>query len=95
MVTASMTLAQYKAEQAEQKMTVREKLSRLAGRSERLNARAWTDEQIQAIPEDLVQFAYEHSEALRKEFSSLATFQAYRRAMKNGVARIAGVRQIT
>lgn len=91
MVTASMTLAQYKAEQAEKNMSVGEKLSRLAGRNEHLNAHAWTDEQIQAIPEDLVQFAYDHSEALRKEFSSLATFQAYRRAMKNGMARIVAV----
>ncbi len=91
MRTASMNLEQWKAEQAEQNLSADQKLKRVTGGNERLNAHAWTDEQIQAIPEDLVQFAFEHSEALRKEFSSLATFQAYRRAMRNGVARIVAV----
>jgi hypothetical protein len=91
MVT-KMTLAEYRTEQAEKNMSVGEKVTRLNGRNEHLNSHAWTDEQLLAIPEDLVQFAYEHSEALRKEFSSLTTFQAYRRAMKNGSARIVAVR---
>lgn len=90
MVTKT-TLSEYRAEQAELRMSADDKLKRVTVGNERLNAHVWTDEQIQAIPENLIEFAYEHSASLRKEFSSLATFQAYRRAMKNGVARIVAV----
>ena len=92
MVTESMTLKEYRAEQAEKNMPVGEKLSRLNGRSEHLNAHRWTDEQLLAIPEELVQLAYEQSATLQEEFSDIAKFRAYIEAIKNGRARIAGAK---
>ncbi|MEO7863586.1 MAG: hypothetical protein ABIU05_24745 [Nitrospirales bacterium] len=91
MVTKT-TLKEYRAEQAELRMSTEDRLKRVTGSNERLNTHAWTDAQLLAIPEELVQFAYEHSEALRQEFSSFETFQAYIRTMKRGAARIAGRR---
>ena len=89
MVTASMTLAEYKAEQAEKNMSVGEKLSRLNGRSEHLNVHRWTDEQLLALPEELVKLTFEQSATLQEEFRSLSALVAYRRAVGNGQARIA------
>jgi len=93
MATESMTLPQYRAEKRERNMSVGEKVSRLNGRNEHLDRHHWTDEQLMKIPAGLIRFAYEHSAALRQEFSSLSTFQAYRSAMKRGAARVAGVRR--
>ena len=90
MVTASMTLAEYRAEQAGRNLSADDRLKRLNGGSERLKTHSWTDEQLQGIPEDLVQFAYENSEALQKEFGDLTKLRAYRKAMAAGRARIAG-----
>ena len=93
MSTTSMSLEQYKVEQAERGLSADDKLKRLTGGSERLKTHSWTDEELQAIPEDMVQFAFEQSAALQREFGELSTFQAYRKAMAAGRARIAGVRR--
>ncbi|MBC7837455.1 MAG: hypothetical protein H7Y39_02260 [Nitrospiraceae bacterium] len=92
MVT-TMTLKEYLAEQAGRGVPAHDRLKRLTGDSERLNAHVWTDEQLEAIPEELIHFAFEHSGALQREFGDITTFMAYRRAHGAGRARIAGVRR--
>ena len=92
MRTASMSLEQFKAEQAERNVSADDRLKRLTGGSERLKTHSWTDEKLQAIPEDMVQLAFEQSTALQREFGDLAKLQAYRKALAAGRARIAGKR---
>lgn len=89
MVTKT-TLKEYRAEQAGRGVPAHDRLKRLSGDSERLTTHAWTDEQLLAIPGNLEGFAFAESTALQREFGDLATFQAYRKAMAAGRARIAG-----
>lgn len=93
MKTASMSLEQYKAEQAEQSLSVDQKIARLTGGSETLRTRDWTDGEILAIPENLLGLAFEKSDVLRGEFGSLSALMAYRRAVGQGKARITGARR--
>lgn len=93
MRTATMSLEQWKAEQAEQSLSVDQKLARLTGHNETLKTRDWTDQEILAIPEDLLGLAFEQSEVLQAEFGDLAKLKAYREAVGTGRARIAGMKR--
>ena len=92
MVT-TMTLKEFRAEQAERGVSAHDRLKHLIGDSERLRTRHRTDGEIMAIPENLAALAYEQSATLQEEFGEVARFLAYRRAMESGAARIAGVRR--
>jgi hypothetical protein len=83
------SLKEYRAEQAERGLSSEDRLKRVTGGNERLKTHAWTDEQLQEIPENLVRFAFENSTALQKEFASFTTFDAYRKALVAGRAKIA------
>lgn len=93
MVTCSMNLDEFRADQAGRGVPAHDRLKRLTGDSERLRTRHWTDGEIMAIPDDLIQLAHEESATLREEFGSLSALMAYRRAVGKGQARIAGVRR--
>ena len=86
-----MSLEQWKAEQAEQSLSADQKLARLTGGSEQLRTREWSDTAILAIPDELVQLAFEQSTTLQREFGDLPKLQAYRQAIGSGRARVAGV----
>lgn len=88
-----MTFKEYQAEQAERNVSVADKLKRLTGDSKTLNTHPWSDAQLRAIPEELVQYAFEHSLTLQEEFGTFSCFMAYRRADAAGVARVAVVRR--
>ena len=88
MTVLKKTFQQYLEEKAELSVPPAVKLTRLTGRSEQLSSRAWTDEQIKAIPDELVQFAYDNSAALRKEFGAVTTLAAYREAFAAGQTKI-------
>ena len=84
MITASMTQAEYEAQQAAQSLTADEKLTRLTSDSQQLKTRSWTDEELQSIPENLVEFAFQNSATLQREFGDFEKFLAYRRAVARG-----------
>jgi hypothetical protein len=86
MVTATMSLTDYRAEKAQRGVSADVKMKRLTGDSGRLRTHHWTDAQLLAIPEALVQFAFEQSSALQQEFGDLACFLAYRSARVHGLA---------
>lgn len=90
MGTYSMSFEECKAERAARSVTTEDKVQHLTLESERLRLRTWSDGEILAIPEDLVELAFQSSGRLQEEFRSLGAFQAYRRACAAGVARIAG-----
>jgi hypothetical protein len=93
MRTASMSLEEYKAEQAERNLSADDRVKRLTGGSEQLRTRDWSDKEIMAIPDDLLGLAYEQSATLQEEFGSLSALVAYRRAVGQGKVRSAGVRK--
>lgn len=93
MRTASMSLEQWKAEQAEKNLSADQKLARLTGHSETLRTRDWTDGEIMAIPENLLGLTFEQSDVLQAEFGDLAKLKAYREAVGTGRVRIAGVKR--
>lgn len=89
MISESKTFAYHKTEQEELRKSQDARLEQLMGQSEALKTRLWTDEQLRAIPEELIRFAFEQSDKLRQEFGDLTTLLAYRGAMASGAARIA------
>lgn len=93
MITLSMSLDEYLQEVSPQSVSPDDGLKRLAGGSETLKTRHWANADLQAIPAELVQFAFEHSEALQKEFGSFSVLSAYGQAHGAGWARIAVVRR--
>ncbi len=78
MVTLKITQQQHCEEQAQQTLSTADRVHKLTARNEQLDHHSWTDQQIQSIPDELVEFAFENSASLRQEFKSLNTFLAYR-----------------
>ena len=93
MVTVSMSLDEFRAEQERSTAPASAGLKHLTGDSERLRIRDWSDKEIMEIPADLLGLAFEKSATLQEELGSLSALMAYRRAVGKGQARIAGVRR--
>jgi hypothetical protein len=81
MVTATVSPEEYRKTVTQQNLSTVDRVKNLTAHNERLNHHAWTDQQIRGIPEELVEFAFKNSAALRQEFLSLGTFLAYRRSL--------------
>ena len=87
MNTFTMSLAEYLAEKDEDALAPGDKLARLTSSNERLNTRSWTEAELQAIPENMLEMAFGASAVLQAEFGDLGTLQAYLRACRDGVVR--------
>ena len=78
----TVTHEEFLAEQATQKLSTADKVNALTASNTPLDAKAWSDQQLRAIPDALLEFAWNNSAGLRKEFVTFGAFVAYRRHLK-------------
>ena len=81
MVTLTLSHEEYRGDVAQQNLSTADRVSNLTASNRRMDRHAWTDQQIRDIPNELVEFAFQHSATLRHEFKSLGTFVAYRQSL--------------
>ena len=83
MVTLQVSQQQYCKEKAQQALSTADRLTQLTAGNERLDSHAWTDEQLRSIPTELLEFAWQQSGTLRKEFGTYETFVSYWKSIQS------------